>query len=155
MEKRVQLIALLMALIFTGAVLAQGTGKVVGSKQAKKYHREDCAQVKKISKDNLVEFASAAEAKAKGYSPFKICKPEEPKALKEVKETKKGAVKEAAAAKKEALKEAAEGKTKVEKKGTDVKKKAVETKKEAYKDANTLKKEAVKSAQDIKKETKK
>jgi len=50
---------------------------LVGSKLSKKYHRPECRWAQKIGADNRVEFKDAAEAKAAGYSPCKVCKPQE------------------------------------------------------------------------------
>ncbi|GEM_PF-2126571 len=47
--------------------------RLVGNSETKKYHKASCTWAKKISKDNRVEFASAAEAKKAGYEPCKVC----------------------------------------------------------------------------------
>lgn len=47
----------------------------VGSKNSDKYHRPSCEWAKKISPANEVWFSSAADARAKGYVPCKVCKP--------------------------------------------------------------------------------
>ncbi len=54
-----------------------GGAKLVASKKSDKYHYPSCSAAKKISPANLVEFKSAAEARAAGYVPCKICKPPE------------------------------------------------------------------------------
>ena len=51
----------------------QKVAKFVGSSESKKYHKPSCAWVKKISRDNRVEFASKAEAEKAGYMPCKVC----------------------------------------------------------------------------------
>lgn len=61
-----------------GAVVPAPSGsgtKFVASKKSDKYHHPWCSAAKKISPANLVEFKSAAEARAAGYVPCKICKP--------------------------------------------------------------------------------
>ena len=55
----------------------EGAGAVVGSKRSNKYHRPDCRWAQKISAKSLVTFKSAAEAKAAGYQPCKVCTPPE------------------------------------------------------------------------------
>ena len=47
--------------------------RYIGSKEAKKYHKPSCEWVKKINKENRVEFASAADATKAGYVPCKVC----------------------------------------------------------------------------------
>ena len=54
-----------------------GQGKFVGSRKSDRYHYPWCTAAKKISPANLVEFRSAAEARAAGYVPCRICKPPE------------------------------------------------------------------------------
>lgn len=49
------------------------TAHFIGHSQTKKYHKTSCEWAKKISKDNRVEFASAAEAKKAGFSACKVC----------------------------------------------------------------------------------
>ena len=45
----------------------------VGSKEGKTYHEAGCGMAKKIKPENLVKFASKAEAEKAGYAPCKIC----------------------------------------------------------------------------------
>ncbi len=52
---------------------AKDTVKYIGNSDSKKYHKPSCDYAKKISKDNRVEFASAADAKKAGYKPCKVC----------------------------------------------------------------------------------
>lgn len=59
------------------APAASGQGKFVGSRKSDRYHYPWCSAAKKISPANLVEFRSAAEARAAGYVPCGICKPPE------------------------------------------------------------------------------
>jgi hypothetical protein len=47
----------------------------VGSKNSTKYHYSSCKWANKIKSGNLVVFSSAADARAKGYQPCKVCKP--------------------------------------------------------------------------------
>jgi competence protein ComEC len=51
------------------------TGKYVGSINSNVYHYPSCRYVEQIHPENLVWFASAAEAQAKGYRPCKVCNP--------------------------------------------------------------------------------
>jgi len=47
----------------------------VGNRRSKKFHLPSCSAVQKMSAENRVEFRTAAEAKAAGYVPCKLCKP--------------------------------------------------------------------------------
>jgi hypothetical protein len=51
------------------------TGKYVGSINSNVYHYPSCRYVEQIHPENLVWFASAAEAQVKGYRPCKVCNP--------------------------------------------------------------------------------
>ena len=51
----------------------QEAARFLGSSDAKKYHKASCKWVKKITKDNRVEFASKVEAEKAGYAPCKTC----------------------------------------------------------------------------------
>lgn len=51
------------------------TTQYIGSKNTKKYHREDCQYVKTISDKNKVYFSSSQEAQNEGYIPCKACNP--------------------------------------------------------------------------------
>ena len=51
------------------------TTQYIGSKNTKKYHREDCQYVKTISDKNNVYFSSSQEAQNEGYIPCKACNP--------------------------------------------------------------------------------
>jgi len=51
------------------------TTQYTGSKNTKKYHREDCQYVKTISDKNKVYFSSSQEAQNEGYIPCKACNP--------------------------------------------------------------------------------
>lgn len=51
------------------------TTQYIGSRNTKKYHREDCQYVKTISDKNKVYFSSSQEAKNEGYIPCKACNP--------------------------------------------------------------------------------
>lgn len=162
MRTSVKLFTIILVLLLSVSLSAQ----IVGSKAAKKYHTKDCAAVKKITAENLVEFKSVEEAKAAGYTACKICKPGMEKELKAVKEKKvKEAKTEADVTKKAALKDIKEAKKKAVDTKTeavkDAKKKAVDTKADAIKDAKDAKKkavdtkaDAVKKAKDTKKELK-
>jgi hypothetical protein len=55
------------------AVIVVG-GEVVASKTGSKYYLRSCSGVKRIAKENLITFSSAAEAKNRGYGPAKNCK---------------------------------------------------------------------------------
>ena len=58
------------------AVLPNPTNtKYVGSISSNKYHLPDCEWAQKISPSNQVWFASAEEARSKGYLPCKVCQP--------------------------------------------------------------------------------
>ncbi len=52
-------------------------GKYLGSKNSHIYHYPGCKWAMKIKADNAVWFASAAEARAAGYRPCRVCKPPE------------------------------------------------------------------------------
>lgn len=54
---------------------AVSDGPFVGSSKSDKYHYPSCSAAKKIKPENLVTFASSAEARAAGYVPCKICHP--------------------------------------------------------------------------------
>lgn len=45
----------------------------VGSSESKVYHKTTCMMVSKIKPENLVKFASKAEAEKAGYRPCAIC----------------------------------------------------------------------------------
>lgn len=47
----------------------------VGSAKSSKYHYPDCEWARKISPANLICFSSTAEARSKGYTPCRICRP--------------------------------------------------------------------------------
>lgn len=49
------------------------SGQVVGSKNSTKYHYPWCSGAKRISPENLITFASIAEARSKGYTPASNC----------------------------------------------------------------------------------
>lgn len=51
------------------------TTQYIGSRNTKKYHREDCQYVKTISDKNKVYFSSSQEAQNEGYIPCKACNP--------------------------------------------------------------------------------
>ena len=51
------------------------TTQYIGSKNTKKYHKEDCQYVKTISDKNKVYFGSSQEAQNEGYIPCKACNP--------------------------------------------------------------------------------
>jgi len=50
------------------------TGALVGSKNGSKYHYPWCSGAKRIKPENIVNFASSAEAQKAGYTPAKNCK---------------------------------------------------------------------------------
>lgn len=58
---------------FTQSVNA-GDGELVGSKTGKKYYYPWCSGIQKISSENLIHFASKADAEARGYTPSATCK---------------------------------------------------------------------------------
>lgn len=47
----------------------------VGSVKSSKYHYPDCEWARKISPSNLICFSSPSEARSKGYTPCRVCKP--------------------------------------------------------------------------------
>jgi Metal binding domain of Ada len=49
-------------------------GEVVASKSGTKYHLPTCSGAKTIKPENLITFASRAEAEAAGYTPAANCK---------------------------------------------------------------------------------
>jgi len=54
------------------------TIQLVGDSATHVYHLQSCRYVPKISPSHLVYFNSAAEAKAAGYRPCKVCNPPDP-----------------------------------------------------------------------------
>ncbi len=58
-----------------GPLAAAEEGFVAG-KESKRYHRADCALVKRIYKPERVYFESAAKAVKAGYAPCPVCHPE-------------------------------------------------------------------------------
>jgi len=54
---------------------AESGGKYLGSKNSDVYHYPGCKWAMKISTDNAVWFDSAAQARAAGYRPCRVCKP--------------------------------------------------------------------------------
>ncbi len=46
-----------------------------GSKKSDKYHYANCRYVKKIKKENIIEFCTVREARDAGYERCKVCKP--------------------------------------------------------------------------------
>ena len=52
-------------------------GKYLGSKKSDVYHYPGCKWAMKISTDNAIWFDSAAQARAAGYRPCRVCKPPE------------------------------------------------------------------------------
>lgn len=82
MVKRVSSVLMALALVvaFSSFVIAADTAAkaapaFVGSAKSKgkAYHVPDCMLAKKIKAENLVTFADAAEAEAKGYTACKKC----------------------------------------------------------------------------------
>jgi methylphosphotriester-DNA--protein-cysteine methyltransferase len=51
------------------------TGPFVGSKNSNVYHYPWCSEAKKIKSENLVVFATVADACAANYRPCEVCKP--------------------------------------------------------------------------------
>lgn len=49
------------------------SGVVVGSKTGKKYYFPWCGTVKRIKPENLIQFSSIEDARAKGYTPAENC----------------------------------------------------------------------------------
>lgn len=64
-------------LIFNGKeeITTTQTTQYIGSRNTKKYHREDCQYVKTISDKNKVYFSSSQEAQKEGYITCKACNP--------------------------------------------------------------------------------
>jgi methylphosphotriester-DNA--protein-cysteine methyltransferase len=143
MKNNIKFLSIIVVLLFSISLLAQEKGKLVGSTQSKKFHNADCPAAKKIAKENLIEFASVAEAKAKGYEACKTCKPGE---MKEVKKAKK----ELKETKKDALKDIKETKKNL----SDAKKEALKDVKEAKKNLSDAKKDALKDVKETKKDIK-
>ncbi len=50
------------------------SGEVVASKSGTKYHLPTCSGAKSIKPENLITFATRAEAEAAGYTPAANCK---------------------------------------------------------------------------------
>lgn len=59
----------------TATQSASSDKKYVGSINSNIYHFPDCEWAQKINPSNQIWFTSPEEAKAKGYSPCKVCKP--------------------------------------------------------------------------------
>lgn len=72
---RSKIVILLITIFLVTSIALALDYKYVGSKKSNKYHYPTCKWAKKISPDNLVTFASASDALAKGYVPCKVCKP--------------------------------------------------------------------------------
>ena len=53
--------------------VASGAVKIIGNKNSKIYHREDCPGALKMSESNKVFFNSIEEAKSAGYKPAGNC----------------------------------------------------------------------------------
>lgn len=53
----------------------QTGGSIIVNRKSHKFHRADCRFATGISEANRLGFASAAEAKAAGYIPCKVCNP--------------------------------------------------------------------------------
>lgn len=47
----------------------------VGSVKSSRYHYPDCKWAQKIAPDNLICFSSPTEARSKGYTPCRVCRP--------------------------------------------------------------------------------
>lgn len=54
---------------------AVGYARICGSKRSGVYHRSICPYVQGIVIGNVISFSSAKEAKERGYSPCKLCRP--------------------------------------------------------------------------------
>ncbi len=67
----------ILALGFSTALFAAdaATSVYYASSKSHIYHLPTCKWAQKISKENLITFASKEEAAAKGYRPCKVCKP--------------------------------------------------------------------------------
>jgi eukaryotic-like serine/threonine-protein kinase len=52
------------------------TGKLVASSGSRRYHRSTCMHAVSIKEDNLLEFDTAKQAVAKGYTPCSVCHPD-------------------------------------------------------------------------------
>lgn len=59
----------------TTTVTTTSDGPFVGSKKSDKYHYPSCSAAKRIKSENLVTFASSADARAAGYSSCQKCNP--------------------------------------------------------------------------------
>jgi len=59
----------------TTTVTTTSDGPFVGSKKSDKYHYPSCSAAKRIKSENLVTFASSADARAAGYSSCQKCSP--------------------------------------------------------------------------------
>ncbi len=62
-----------MAATSSAAVTVKKVVKIIGNSETKKCHKPSCELVKKMNKENRVEFASLAEAKKAGYEPCQVC----------------------------------------------------------------------------------
>lgn len=51
------------------------TGAIIVNRKSHKFHRADCRFATGIAEENRIGFSSAAEAKAAGYIPCKVCNP--------------------------------------------------------------------------------
>lgn len=56
-----------------GEPLERESGQLVASKKGKKYYLPWCSGAERIKPENLIAFASAAEAQARGYAPAANC----------------------------------------------------------------------------------
>jgi len=76
--KRIILVGLVLGLLAFGISTFTSLAadyKYVGSARSNKYHYPNCQWAFKIKPENLVKFRSAAEARAAGYVPCKVCNP--------------------------------------------------------------------------------
>jgi methylphosphotriester-DNA--protein-cysteine methyltransferase len=60
---------MLLTMMLVGVVL-------VGSAKSNKYHFQQCQWAQRISAQNLVTFKDSRAARAMGYVPCKVCRPQ-------------------------------------------------------------------------------
>jgi methylphosphotriester-DNA--protein-cysteine methyltransferase len=70
-------LSLLVPIVVGKAYSASEQVGYVAAESGERYHRPDCAAVKRIKKEHRVTFGTAQEAIAAGYTPCKVCKPPE------------------------------------------------------------------------------
>jgi len=80
--KRFKSVGLFLVMVWMAAAAhtagaADGKETYIGSTDSKKYHLVSCEWVKKIDRENRVEFSSIEEAESQGFTECLVCTPKE------------------------------------------------------------------------------